>query len=208
MIVNKGVKPTEIAVLAHRWNDLKFVQHFLQEFDIPCQFYDNSDNLQPTNSLIGQKVLQHLRQDPSLKIEQFFATLKLASLDIESTQLESPEAIKKLTVLVLSVAVRTLQIVEGRESSQLSASMAFSDTQLQCLSDIEPTLQGNTEKQKNPHPRLSLPWATWIICSSRWLVWLSLSTSSWYSTIVNGLQRFEAISLGWILPHYRLVCTR
>ena len=68
LIVNKGVKPTEIAVLAHRWNDLKFVQHFLQEFDIPYQFCDNSDNLQPANSLIGQKVLQHLRQDPSLKI--------------------------------------------------------------------------------------------------------------------------------------------
>ena len=68
LIVNKGVKLTEIAVLAHRWNDLKFVQHFLQEFDIPYQFYDNSDNLQPANSLIGQKVLQHLRQDPSLKI--------------------------------------------------------------------------------------------------------------------------------------------
>ena len=70
LIVNKGIKPTEIAVLAHRWNDLKFVQHFLQEFDIPYQFYDNSDNLQPANSLIGQRVLQHLRQDPSLKIDR------------------------------------------------------------------------------------------------------------------------------------------
>lgn len=44
------------------------------------------------------------------RIEQLFATLKLAGLDIESTQLESPDAIKKLTVLALSVAVRTLQM--------------------------------------------------------------------------------------------------
>jgi ATP-dependent DNA helicase RecQ len=44
---------------------------FLPEFlHIPYQFYDNSDNLQPANSLIGQKVLQHLRQDPSLKIDR------------------------------------------------------------------------------------------------------------------------------------------
>ncbi len=61
------------------------------------------------------------------RIEQLFTTLKLAGLDIESTQLESPDAIKKLTVLALSVAVRTLQMVEGRETPNISASMAFSD---------------------------------------------------------------------------------
>jgi hypothetical protein len=141
------------------------------------------------------------------RIEQLFATLKLAGLDIESTQLESPDAIKKLTVLALSVAVRTLQMVEGRESPNLSAALAFSDMQLQCLSDIEPTLQGNTEKQKNPHPRLSLPWATWIIARlGGWSGYLSQRPPG-MPTIVHGLQRFEAIFLGWILPHSRLVCT-
>ncbi len=49
------------------------------------------------------------------RIEQLFATLKRAGLDIEATQLESVEAIQRLTVLALSVAVRTLQMVEGRE---------------------------------------------------------------------------------------------
>jgi len=141
------------------------------------------------------------------RIEQLFATLKLAGLDLESTQLESPEAIKKLTVLALSVSVRTLQMVEGRENSQLPADLAFSCQQLQCLSDIEPTLQGNTEKQKNPHPRLSLPWATWIIARlGGWSGYRSQRPAG-MPTIVYGLQRFEAIFLGWILPHSRLVCT-
>jgi hypothetical protein len=142
------------------------------------------------------------------RIEQLFATLKLAGLDIESTQLESPDAIKKLTVLALSVAVRTLQMVKGRETPNISASLAFSDMQLQCLSDIEPTLQGNTVKQKNPHPRQSLSWATWIIARlGGWSGYRSQRPPG-MPTIVHGLQRFEAIFLGWILPHSRLVCTR
>jgi hypothetical protein len=121
------------------------------------------------------------------RIEQLFATLKLAGLDLESTQLESPEAIKKLTVLTLSVSVRTLQMVEGRENSQLPADLAFSSQQLQCLSDIEPSLQGNTEKQKNPHPRLSLPWATWIIaCLGDWSGYRSQRPAG-MPTIVHGL---------------------
>ncbi|TYQ24024.1 IS4 family transposase [Pseudanabaena sp. UWO311] len=142
------------------------------------------------------------------RIEQLFATLKLAGLDIESTQLESPDAIKKLAVLALSVAVRTLQMVERRETPNISASLAFSDMQLQCLSNIEPTLQGNTVKQKNPHPRQSLSWATWIIARlGGWSGYRSQRPPG-MPTIVHGLQRFEAIFLGWILPHSRLVCTR
>ena len=53
------------------------------------------------------------------RIEQLFATLKLAGLDLEATQLESVEAIQRLTILGLSVAARTLQRVEGRDNALL-----------------------------------------------------------------------------------------
>ncbi len=74
--------------------------------------------------------------------------------------------------------------------------------QLQCLSDIEPTLQGNTVKQKNPHPRLSLSWATWIIARlGGWSGYCS-QLSPGMPTIVYGLQCFEAIFLvGFCLTH-------
>ncbi|MBN3909061.1 MAG: hypothetical protein HWQ35_21655 [Nostoc sp. NMS1] len=42
-------------------------------------------------------------------MEQLFATLKTAGLNLEATQLESIAAIQRLTVLALSVAVRILQ---------------------------------------------------------------------------------------------------
>jgi hypothetical protein len=54
-------------------------------------------------------------------IEQLFATLKQAGLNLEATQLESVAAIQRLTVLALGVAVRTGKMVEGREYADLPA---------------------------------------------------------------------------------------
>jgi len=45
------------------------------------------------------------------RIEQLFATLKTAGLNVEATQLESVAAIQRLTVLALSLAVRILQLL-------------------------------------------------------------------------------------------------
>lgn len=69
LIFDKQIRPNEIAILAHRWKDLRFLQHFLQEIGVPYQFYDNSEKLRPSNSLIGQKILEYLRKDPDLKVD-------------------------------------------------------------------------------------------------------------------------------------------
>lgn len=44
------------------------------------------------------------------RIEQLFAILKQAGLNLEATQLESAPAIKRLTILALSVSLRILQL--------------------------------------------------------------------------------------------------
>jgi hypothetical protein len=140
-------------------------------------------------------------------IEQLFATLKLAGLDIEATQLESIEAIQRLTLLALSVAVKTLQMVEGRDNPDIPASVAFCEEQQQCLSQIAPTLQGQTQKQQNPYPLASLPWATWFIARlGGWSGYCSQRPPG-MPTLVHGLRRFEAIFLGWKTALGGLVCT-
>jgi Transposase DDE domain len=141
------------------------------------------------------------------RIEQLFATLKLAGLNIEATQLESVEAIQRLTVLALSVAVRTLQMVEGCENVDLSASVTFSHEQQDCLIEIEPTLQGKTKKQQNPYPRASLPWAIWIIARLGGASGYSSQGLPGMPTLVKGLRRFESIFEGWNLARNRLVYT-
>jgi hypothetical protein len=141
------------------------------------------------------------------RIEQLFATLKLAGLDIEATQLESVEAIQRLTILGLSVAVRTLQMVEGRDNADIPASVSFTEQQQECLTQIAPTLQGQTQKQQNPYPPTSLAWATWFIARlGGWSAYRSQRPPG-MPTLVHGLRRFEAIFIGWKTALDRLVCT-
>lgn len=97
------------------------------------------------------------------RIEQLFAVLKQGGLNLEATQLESPTAIQRLCVLALSAAVRVLQLTLGRQDETQTADLVFSKPELQCLADLAPTLQGRTRKQQNPHPPLTLAWATWLI---------------------------------------------
>ncbi len=140
-------------------------------------------------------------------IEQLFATLKFAGLDIEATQLESIKAIQRLTILALSVAVKTLQMVEGRDNLDVPASVAFSQEQQQCLTQIAPTLQGRTLKQQNPSPKASLPWATWLIARlGGWSGYRS-GRPPGMPTLVHGLRRFETIFIGWKAALAGLVCT-
>jgi len=141
------------------------------------------------------------------KIERLFAQLKKTGLNLESTELESGEAIQRLTVLALSVAVRTLQMVEGRDEPQWPASVTFTDEQQQYLQDIAPTLEGKTKKQQNPYPLKSLAWATWIIARlGGWKGYQSQRPPG-TATLTHGLKRFEAMFFAWEIAQNRLMCT-
>lgn len=142
------------------------------------------------------------------RIEQLFAILKQAGLDLESTQLESVDAIERLTILALSVALRMLQLLEGRDDPTVAAQVAFSAQEQQCLTHLAPSLQGRTHKQQNPYPPASLPWATWLIARlGGWSGYRSQSPPG-IPTLTRGLRQFESIFQGWNLAQTLLVCTR
>ena len=140
-------------------------------------------------------------------IEQLFATLKTAGLDIESSEIESVGAIQRLTVLALSVAVQILQLLEGRDHPELPISLTFSTEQQQCLEHIAPTLNGTTRKQRNPYPIGSLAWSNWIIARlGGWSGYQSQRPPG-IRTLAHGLRQFEAMFRGWKLMQPPLVCT-
>lgn len=141
------------------------------------------------------------------RIEQLLAILKRVGLDLESTRLESVKAIERLSILALMVALRILQLKEGRDDETLSAAMTFSESQQQCLHQLAPKLQGCTRKQQNPFASGSLPWASWLIARlGGWSGYRSQSPPG-IRTLSQGLRKFEAIFEGWSLAQDLFVCT-
>ncbi|OBQ41191.1 MAG: hypothetical protein AN485_03230 [Anabaena sp. MDT14b] len=75
ILTDPNLPKENIAVLAHEWKDLRFLQHILKERwgndqDIAYQFYSNKDDLRPGNSRIGQAILEELKKVPDLRVSK------------------------------------------------------------------------------------------------------------------------------------------
>ena len=75
----------------------------------------------------------------------------------------------------------------------------FTETEQQCLNDLNKKLSGKTKKQSNPFKRTQLKWATWII--SRLGGWKGYASQrcAGLITIRNGLEKFYLIYEGWMI---------
>ena len=96
-------------------------------------------------------------------IEQLFRLMKSDGLRLEDSQLETAEGLMKLTAIAAKAACVVLQLVQARNGGAQPASIAFSQTEIATLEALNDRIEGKTEKQKNPHPRHNLSWASWII---------------------------------------------
>ena len=109
--------------------------------------------------------------------------------------------------MALSIAVRTLQLLKGRDNPDLPASVAFTSEQ-HWLTQLAPSLQGRTQKQQNPYLPNSLAWATWLITRlGGWSGYRSQRLPG-MPTLVHGLRQLESLFRGWKLAQTPLVCTR
>ena len=113
--------------------------------------------------------------------------------------MESRESFEKLTVLAVGVSVRTLQLVQAREGSQLRVGQVFSVKEAEVLRVLSTTLEGRTEQQKNPHKRSSLAWAAWIIARLGGWKGHARECKAGPITMLHVLQRFEQLSEGFQL---------
>jgi hypothetical protein len=134
-------------------------------------------------------------------IEQLFRVLKKQGLDIESSELEQIESIKKLSVLGLGVAVKTLQLKRSLEQSsgEQRIEMVFNQEEISCLEQLNKKLEGRTERQQNPYQKRELRYGAWIIARlGGWKGYKSQRPPG-VITIKRGLQRFETILVGFSL---------
>lgn len=91
-------------------------------------------------------------------IEELFRVIKTQGFKIESSQLKSGQALKKLIVLVLQAAVAILYLkIALDKQNEHSVSILFDEEELDCMEIIQDKhVNGNTKKSQNPYRPRSL----------------------------------------------------
>ena len=131
-------------------------------------------------------------------IEEFFRLLKKKGFQLEEAELETGHGLRKLGIMTMDAATRAMQLKQARDGkAALPIEAVFSLDEKQCLEKVGPTLEGKTQKQQNPYPKQTLPWASWIIARlGGWKGYQSQSPPG-VITFKRGLDRFEWICLGY-----------
>ena len=130
-------------------------------------------------------------------IEELFRVCKSEGFRIESVQLESGVAIKKLIVLTLWAALRcvTLKRAYDEQDEAVPANCMFDEEEEHQLDLEMERLHQKSPKAldgQNPFRKHSLPWAAWIIARlGGWSGYLSAHGRPGYITMKRGLDRFN-----------------
>jgi len=133
-------------------------------------------------------------------IEQVFRSLKSHCLRIEDSQMEEAVCFTKLAMVALIAAVRAMQLVMARDgSTRQPVTDAVDAADMPALRCVSVSLEGRTEKLKNPHDPVTLAWFCWIV--ARLGGWSGYTSKGYRpagpKTMHHGLLRLEGILTGW-----------
>ena len=100
-------------------------------------------------------------------IEQVFRTLKTQGFDIEGLAVEDEPALRNLVTAALVAATVVQQLVHARDGSPDGTPLrpildAFAPEDVGFIEAVSASLEGKTARQKNPHPKGSLAFASWV----------------------------------------------
>ena len=128
-------------------------------------------------------------------IEEFFRALKTAGFDIEAADIGEPQAMINLVAASVIAAVTIKQLVQARDGNtdQLLGD-AFEPQDQPILEAVSARLQGKTERQRNPHPKASLAFASWVI--ARLGGWTGYYGKPGPKVMRIGLAQFNTIKYG------------
>jgi hypothetical protein len=136
------------------------------------------------------------------KVEEAHRLLKKEGFNLESSELETPEGIRKLLILGMEASLKIQQLKEARDGdTSIEVKEIFEEDEVNCLEQLNKVYQGATEKQKNPHPEHSLAWASWII--ARIGGWKGYASQRKPGTITYkwGYEKFQTLMVGYRLKN-------
>lgn len=129
-------------------------------------------------------------------IEQLFRTLKTQGFQIEALRQAENGPLEKLVAGCLIAAVIILQLVHERDgAAKRPLEDSFDPGDQLVIETICKTLEGKTEKQKNPHPCGTLAYAAWVM--ARLGGWTGYYGKPGPIVMLQGLNQFHAIKKGW-----------
>lgn len=128
-------------------------------------------------------------------IEEFFRTLKTAGFDLEAADIADPQAMANFAAAATVAAVTVRQLVQARDgTTDQRLSDAFEPHDQPVLQAVSVSLEGKTERQRNPHPKGSLAFAAWVI--ARLGGWTGYYGKPGPKVMRIGLAEFRAIKYG------------
>jgi hypothetical protein len=131
-------------------------------------------------------------------IEQLFRVMKTKGFDIEAVRVAEDGPFENLTTATLIAAVQVLQMVRERDGAAGRPLQDALDPEDQpALEAICQTLEGKTDKQKNPHSKATLAYASWVC--ARLGGWTGYYGKPGPIVIMHGLQSLKAMLHGWRL---------
>ena len=131
-------------------------------------------------------------------IEQLFRTTKTKGFDMEALRQQEGGPLEKLVVATLVAAVIVMQLVAERDGKlNRPLSDAFDPGDQPVLERVSQSLEGKTQKQKNPHLKGTLAFAAWVF--SRLGGWTGYYGKPGPIVMLRGLTKFHAIKHGWTL---------
>ena len=149
---------------------------------------------QATTLTDAQQITRLYRQ--RWTIEQLFRLMKTKGFNIEAVRVAEGGPFENLTVATLIAAIQVLQMVRERDGAAGRPLKDVLDPEDRlALEAICRTLEGKTDRQKNPHPSGSLAYATWVC--ARLGGWTGYYGKPGPIVILQGLLALRAMLSGW-----------
>jgi Transposase DDE domain len=131
-------------------------------------------------------------------IEQLFRTMKTKGFDIEAVRIAEGGPFENLTTATLIAAVQVLQMVRERDGAAgRPLQDAIDPEERPALEAICRSLEGKTDKQKNPHRKGTLAYASWVC--ARLGGWTGYYGKPGPIVMMHGLRALKAMLRGWKL---------
>lgn len=131
-------------------------------------------------------------------VEQLFRTTKTKGFDMEALRQQEGGPLEKLVTATLIAAITVMQLVAERDGTlKRPLSDAFDVEDQPVLERVSQSLEGKTQRQKNPHPQGTLAFAAWVF--ARLGGWTGYYGKPGPIVMLRGLTKFHAIKHGWDL---------